>query len=391
MNDRDHMKHLIQLVESAQQLDEGPVGKALATAALSLGLQFGNQVNAEEVYVYKDAQGQFQTAQSTDQVPAGIEYFVIDTDTKTLDVVDKSHTKQTDVEVDTSHISSNTFTSGIDDTEFSRHGVESNNTVTMDFPYKAHKGQLVVQDSGGERLLALYVSGQITGKDMKFKIDNYPTLKNIISQGQKPSTGIIGSTFWEEPWRHGNNQNFFEAFLTPEEKAELDRIMKAGPNYGDGSGPKQNTRGAAEKHNLLHNAWQRIKHEGQTMKVEVNLYQRGPVVYEFNISQLFKSGGGNKAHTPKTLPPSSGDPKSNPVVNAGGIGVYLDKNKVTVGSTEYSDLQKGDIITHVQYKSKKYNIATTDGFKQFIDSNKGKKVVVYGTRNGKSFFTAIGL
>jgi hypothetical protein len=305
-----------ELFETREELDEGPVGKALATAALALGLQFGQQANAEEVFVYKDTQGQLKAVQQANEVPANTEYsFVVDTDTKKINFLNKPNVPKPEPSADRSHISSNTFKSGIDDVQYSRHGVESKNTVAMDFPYKAHKGRLIVQDSGGKRLLALYVNGQIIGKDMKIKIDNYPTLKNIISQGTKPSIGIIGASFWEEPWRHGNNQHFFEAFLTPEEKAELDRIMKAGPNYIDGSGPKRNTRGEVEKHNLLHNAWQRIKHEGQTMKVEVNLYQRGPVVYEFNISQLFKSGGGNKAHTPRTLPSSSGDNNDSPLTN----------------------------------------------------------------------------
>jgi hypothetical protein len=382
--------------ESRENLDEGPVSKALATAALALGLQFGQQANAEEVYVFKDAQGELKAVQQANEVPANTEYsFVVDTDTKKINFLNKPNAPKPEPTANRNHISSNTFTSGIDDVQYSRHGVESNNIVTMDFPYKAHKGRLIVQDSGGKRLLALYVSGQITGKDMKIKIDNYPTLKNIISQGQKPSTGIIGSTFWEEPWRHGNNQNFFEAFLTPEEKAELDRIMKAGPNYGDGSGPKQNTRGAAEKHNLLHNAWQRIKHEGQTMKVEVNLYQRGPVVYEFNISQLFKSGGGNKAHTPKTVPSSSGDPKSNPVVNAGGISVVSDEGYVYVSSSQYSKLQKGDRIDQVHYRTNKLKMAyLTDGdkkFKQFVDKHKGKEIIVYGKRAGRKFVVALKL
>ena len=377
-------------ITNPEQLDEGPISKALATAALALGLQFGQQANAEEVYVFKDAQGELKAVQQANEVPANTEYsFVVDTDTKKINFLNKPNAPKPQPTADRSHISSNTFTSGIDDTEFSRHGVESNNTVNMDFPYKAHKGRLVVQDSGGRRLLVLYVNGQVIGDDAKYKIDNYPTLNDTIHQGKKPSVGILGS-FWEEPWRHGNNRHFFEAFLTPEEKAELDRIMKAGPNYHDGSGPKVGTRGAVEKHNLLHNAWQRIKHEGQTMKVEVDLYQRGSVVYEFNISQLFKTGGGNKAHTPKALPGEPATPDT-PIVDAGGIGVFLDGDNVTVTSSKFDKLKKGDIIKQVHYKRDKYQIATTDGFKQFIDSYNGKKVVVYVMRNGKLVVVALKL
>ena len=98
----NEMRRLINLVESAQheQLDEGPVGKALATAALSLGLQFGQQVNADEVYVYQDKQGELQTAQSIMQVPDDSPLsYVIDTDTqkiKYLKQPDPNQVKQPD-------------------------------------------------------------------------------------------------------------------------------------------------------------------------------------------------------------------------------------------------------------------------------------------------------
>jgi hypothetical protein len=72
-------------ITNPEQLDEGPVGKALATAALGLGLQFGQQVNADEVYVYQDKQGQLQTAQSIMQVPDDSPLsYVIDTDTQQI-------------------------------------------------------------------------------------------------------------------------------------------------------------------------------------------------------------------------------------------------------------------------------------------------------------------
>jgi hypothetical protein len=89
------MKHLIQLVESAQQLDEGPVGKALATAALTLGLSFGNQVNAEEVFVYQDMQGQLQTATSMWDIPDDVmQSYVVDTDTQKIKYLKKPSQQQ---------------------------------------------------------------------------------------------------------------------------------------------------------------------------------------------------------------------------------------------------------------------------------------------------------
>jgi hypothetical protein len=90
MNDLDHMRQLIQLIESAEQLDEGPVGKALATAALTLGLNYGNQVNAEEVFVYQDMQGQLQTVSSFMQIPKDAQMsYAIDTDTKEISYIKK--------------------------------------------------------------------------------------------------------------------------------------------------------------------------------------------------------------------------------------------------------------------------------------------------------------
>ncbi len=90
MNQRDEMARLIRLVESAEQLDEGPVGKTLATAALALGLQFGQQVNADEVYVYQDQAGELQTAQTFMQIPDDAQMsYVIDTDTQEIKYIKK--------------------------------------------------------------------------------------------------------------------------------------------------------------------------------------------------------------------------------------------------------------------------------------------------------------
>ena len=84
----------MNLIENAQAeaelLDEGPVGKALATAALALGLQFGQQANAEEVFVYQDQQGQLQTVSSFMQIPKDAQMsYAIDTDTKQISYIKK--------------------------------------------------------------------------------------------------------------------------------------------------------------------------------------------------------------------------------------------------------------------------------------------------------------
>lgn len=84
MND---MRHYINIIEDARAeaelLNEGPVGKALATAALALGLNFAQQANAAEVFVYQDAQGELQTVSSYMQVPDNTPLsYVIDTDTQ---------------------------------------------------------------------------------------------------------------------------------------------------------------------------------------------------------------------------------------------------------------------------------------------------------------------
>lgn len=88
------MRYYINLIESAQAeaelLDEGPVGKALATAALALGLQFGQQVNAEEVFVYQDQAGKLQTVSSFMQIPKDAQMsYAIDTDTKQISYIKK--------------------------------------------------------------------------------------------------------------------------------------------------------------------------------------------------------------------------------------------------------------------------------------------------------------
>ena len=90
----NEMRRLINLIESAQAeaeyLDEGPVGKALATAALALGLQFGQQANAEEVFVYQDQQGQLQTVSDFMQIPqTATMSYAIDTDTKQISYIKK--------------------------------------------------------------------------------------------------------------------------------------------------------------------------------------------------------------------------------------------------------------------------------------------------------------
>jgi len=78
------------LFESDEQLDEGPIGKALATAALALGLSFGNQVNAEEVFVYQDMQGQLQTVTSMWDIPDDVmQSYVVDTDTQKIKYLKK--------------------------------------------------------------------------------------------------------------------------------------------------------------------------------------------------------------------------------------------------------------------------------------------------------------
>jgi hypothetical protein len=83
----NEMRRLINLVESAQHehLDEGPVGKALATAALALGLNFGQQVQADQVYVYQDAQGELKATKNVMQIPDNTELsYVVDTDTEQI-------------------------------------------------------------------------------------------------------------------------------------------------------------------------------------------------------------------------------------------------------------------------------------------------------------------
>ena len=82
-----------ELFETRENLDEGPIGKALATAALALGLQFGNQVNAEEVFVYQDMQGKLQTVKSMWDIPDDVmQSYVVDTDTQKIKYLKKPDT-----------------------------------------------------------------------------------------------------------------------------------------------------------------------------------------------------------------------------------------------------------------------------------------------------------
>jgi hypothetical protein len=363
------MKHLIQLVESAQQLDEGPVGKALATAALTLGLSFGNQVNAEEVFVYQDMQGQLQTATSMWDIPDDVmQSYVVDTDTQKIKYLKKPSQQQQQQQ------KYNTFDEwgkGVLDVIDAGGGydvwdlVGSLQDLAVDpgsFTVKDLK--LITFDNGTKVVVGKYLS--------KNRMGGYGGYSTFVATGNgfKANPGrSLGKSTWA--------QLVGKAGLSYDKEATgyfstLADILVDHPNTDLGSFTVAGGTNSTSLFGGGMKLWDKI---GKVSKIQ-------------SLPNPFETvGGGTKTFATDTVANAS----NNTIVDAAGIGVYLDKNKVTVGSTEYSDLQKGDIITHVQYKSKKYNIATTDGFKQFIDSNKGKKVVVYGTRNGKSFFTAIGL
>ncbi len=71
---------LVESFVSPEQLDEG-LKEKLAVGLLALGMQFGSQVNAEEVFIYQDNQGKMITVDSKEDVPSTSEMvYYIDTE-----------------------------------------------------------------------------------------------------------------------------------------------------------------------------------------------------------------------------------------------------------------------------------------------------------------------
>ena len=277
-------RYYINLIESAEyeQLDEGPVGKALATAALALGLNFGQQVNADEVYVYKDVQGELQTTLTTDQVPGGTEYFVIDSDKPNQAPITRVKPNTNSEVPDESHITSGSTTVGIDDDLLNHHSVRSTNVVKMDFPYEDHQGVLVLGGSDGRDTpsLALIVNGQITSDRVKIKIDNLPTFETSMQTTDARKSGHIGLI---GPWIIGNDRTMPEkdwyAFMNEEEAKAFNYYMKKKRSFGD------------EYHMASwvvgNKAMERTLKDAKQLKIQVGLYNNSRAVYTFNISHMF--------------------------------------------------------------------------------------------------------
>jgi len=384
-------------ITDTQQLDEGPISKALATAALSLGLSFGNQVNAEEVFIYKDAQGKLQTVQQLNQVPSNMSYFTVNTDDETVksnQVGDEPKTAK-EIQNDASHISSRSWTKGIDAEPVNAHSVQSNNMVHMAFPYKLHKGTLSLRgyDGNSQPQIHLNVSGQITGERVKIKIDNLPTITTGI-QGKSDDNsfikiGLIGT------YIIGNNRSLPEkdwyAFMD-------DKEIKAYEYY------KSKIRNTADDNwsammSVATQAIQRNLFNAKQLKIEVDLYNSPRTVYEFNVSNLFMRvdyktdyrKDNNKFMKDNPAPPTNNE-KLGITVSASSSGITV--KSINDESPAMNKLQPGDIITGLRYKGKNIkddDLTSAQDFKTELNALKGKKIVFQGVRNGKQFMVVVKL
>jgi hypothetical protein len=361
-------------ITNPEQLDEGPVGKALATAALSLGLSFGNQVNAEEVFVYQDMQGQLQTVSSMWDIPDDVmQSYVVDTDTQKIKFLKKPSQQQQQQQqepeqklpqpIEDMKAGVRSMAKDPQSVTFTNFGV-----YTLSNGKKVYVGYYNAKNSmggyGGNSLLMYAPSGtgskfeKGSGLNLRWQPLGMSAMRlngaTVVVPNISDTKGYVGYIDKGRP----QDENF---------KLGIKFILAQW--HGDGSMDQD-----------LPKKYKKIV-DTDPLFSKATSFQ--PIGGEQSSASIFGKIGKSKPQQPAN--------SDTPIVDAGGIGVYLDGDRVTVNSTEYSDLQKGDIINKVQYKSEKYTIVSPDGFKQFIDSNKGKKVVVYGSRKGKAFVVAIGL
>ena len=187
-------------------------------------------------------------------------------------------------DVDNSHISSTSYTTGINDNRVDAYGVQSNNIVNMSFPYKPHKGQLSLreyeeEDMGPEVILT--VSGQITGKRVRVKIDNLPVFETgVRGKSDDSSTiaiGLIGS------FVIGNTRSLPEkdwfAFMNDDEIKAFKYYKRKHREMGDKNWYAMMVVASRALERNLMNAKQ--------LKIEVDLYNAPQKVYTFNASNLF--------------------------------------------------------------------------------------------------------
>jgi hypothetical protein len=343
-----------ELFETRENLDEGPVGKALATAALALGLQFGNQVNAEEVFVYQDMQGELQSVKSMWDIPDDVmQSYVVDTDTQKIKYLKKPDTAGT--------------TS------------KSTNPPVVDQALQKIRSKFKDPESVRFSNLAVYTLQ-----------DNSKVLIGMVNA--KNSFG-----------GYGNQSPFYvevsgQLDTPPRDNFKVGNAMTFGPyeisrEVGDTVYKKVVFLNAMFSDNMTKNTWGMLKNANLFGKgTGANLGEYNTLTPAKSVSLKNGDKWVSKAiyNTQADTPVNTNNVPSSNIMNvvlstSGNSGVTL--------LSDYDKLKKGDIINQVQYKGNKFNIKTVKGFNQFLNTYKGKKIVVYGIKGdtGKSFVSAVKL
>jgi serine protease Do len=82
--------------------------------------------------------------------------------------------------------------------------------------------------------------------------------------------------------------------------------------------------------------------------------------------------------------------RDNPQMSNLTDGVIV--TRVSSGSPAVGKIQRGDLITHIQYGKNKYKIDSIKSFSETIDQlESGSKIAIFGKRSGSRFIVAIRL
>jgi hypothetical protein len=351
------MKHLIQLVESAEQLDEGPVGKALATAALTLGLSFGNQVNAEEVFVYQDMQGQLQTVTSMWDIPDDVmQSYVVDTDTKKIKFLKKPNTP-------------------------------NDNNQEVKNPPEVDKALDLLTIGFFDKESVRFTNLRIyTLQDNTKVLGGYVNGKNRMGGyvGERPFYSVLSGKL-DQPERDNFTYNNYMN-MPSSDMGRSDYTPSQIPFLFNMWADNMSTRD-----------WKKLKSGTTAGFPGGNIADTG-VLNTLTPAKSISYKDKNWASTPVMNVPAqskSAPAQSNTIdhginVSRSPTGFAIDS--IDPGSPAVGKLQPGDIITGLRYKSKKIDgRRDLNDIRDEISLLKGKTVVFQGTRNNKDFFVAVKL
>ena len=257
--DRNQRAPMNETFVDPDQLDEG-LKEKLATAALALGLQFGQQVNADEVYVYTNPNNEMTPVETSAEVPA---------DATGVALIKDGKLKWWGNEVDNSE-------KYIDGEKYNDYSLRSTNTVSKDFPYKEHRGNLSIRVYNDGRIQILFnISGQFQNDWVDVKIDKNPTM---TIYGDKPQGNKAGTLFLTP-----NAQNIKMKYGPNKDKgvyaSKLYKDTEADPNLA-------NWEKSEVMQRFINNEFLAELEEGSVLKIQPVIYNRGPVLYTFDISKL---------------------------------------------------------------------------------------------------------